>query len=414
VKTEVPPTAGVQLQWRDLWPTASGSFAPGIAEFLGLPEVQIECSGTAALVVALTALREMSARRTVIMPAYTCPLVPLAAAHCGLRVILCDLAPASFDMDYGQLDTLCDDDTLAVLPTHLAGRVANVAGAVACARRAGAWVIEDAAQALGARFETQCVGDRGDIGFFSLAVGKGLTIYEGGVLYAHDPALRARLREVSSRIIPSSYLRECGRVLQLLGYAALYRPRGLRIAYGAPLRRALRSHDLLAAVGDYVPSSIPLHRVGRWRNAVGASALQRLAPFQAQLVIQAERRIAQLAHIPGVQVLRDPPDARGVWPCLLILMPSEAARDAALERLWTAGLGVSRLFIHALPDYEFLQAVVPSTPVPRAREFASRTLTISNSPLLGEPQFESICAVLRQITPSWPSPAERVSAASAR
>lgn len=65
----------------------------------------------------------------------------------------------------------------------------------------GAAVIEDAAQGLGAFFGGRSVGLSGDIGFFSLAVGKGLTTYEGGVLFSRDPDLHAELQGTASRVL---------------------------------------------------------------------------------------------------------------------------------------------------------------------------------------------------------------------
>src|SRR5438132_1456732 len=77
------------------------------------------------------------------------------------------------------------------------------AGAVAAmARDRGAAVIEDAAQSLGAMHRGTPVGTIGDVGFYSLAAGKGLTLYEGGVLVARDAGLRRQLRETSERIVP--------------------------------------------------------------------------------------------------------------------------------------------------------------------------------------------------------------------
>src|SRR5437763_4792432 len=155
---EIPPTAGLPLEWRD-FVRARRPFESALAEMLEVPEAQVECSGTAALIVALTALRTLSSRRRVIVPAYTCPLVVLAITHCGLQPVACDVRANGFDLAPEQLQALCDDDTLAVLPTHLGGRLADVAAAATIARAAGAWVIEDAAQALGAT----SVGLRGDI-----------------------------------------------------------------------------------------------------------------------------------------------------------------------------------------------------------------------------------------------------------
>ncbi|MGE5385387.1 MAG: DegT/DnrJ/EryC1/StrS family aminotransferase, partial [Betaproteobacteria bacterium] len=117
-RREIPPTAGLPLVWRDLLPGGS-ALDQAMAGFLGIAETQIECSGTAALIVALTALSLSSSRRVVVIPAYTCPLVPLAIRHCGLSVRLCDLAPNGFDFDPVQLKRLCADDTLAIIPTHL-------------------------------------------------------------------------------------------------------------------------------------------------------------------------------------------------------------------------------------------------------------------------------------------------------
>lgn len=393
---EAPPTAGLPPRCGDLLPRRVPALAAQAAAFLGVENVQVECSGTAALVVALTALGRRSARRSVIVPAYTCPLVAIAVAHCGLTLRLCDLAPGGIDMDAAALASLCDADTLAIVPTHLAGRVADVGTAMAHARRVGAWVIEDAAQAFGARRGDAMVGTEGDIGFFSLAVGKGLTTYEGGLLVARDASLRAELRRRSDELAPFDLAWECRRVLQLLGYHAFYRPAGLPFVYGRPRRRALRAGDPIAAVGDDFPLSIPLHRLGAWRQAVAARAFARLHDFQHALGEQARRRCARLARIPGIAVLRDAGGAQGTWPLLLLRMPSREVRDAALGELWATNLGVSRLFIHALPDYGYLAAIVPQATVPNARDFAARTLTISNSPWLDETAFEGICRTLER------------------
>uniref|UniRef100_A0A0U1PCS9 Nucleotide sugar aminotransferase n=1 Tax=Mizugakiibacter sediminis TaxID=1475481 RepID=A0A0U1PCS9_9GAMM len=79
---------------------------------------------------------------------------------------------------------------------------------------------------------------------------------------------------------------------------------------------------------------------------------------------------------------------------LMLLLPDARVRDAALARLWGAGLGVSRLFVHALPDYAYLAGAVPQAAVPNARDLAARMLTVTNSPWLDDPGFERICRAL--------------------
>jgi len=389
---EAPPTAGLPLRWRDFLPRRA-SFEDGLAAFLNVPSAQIECSGTAALIITLTALKRCSTRRSVVIPAYTCPLVPLAIMHCGLMPVLCDVGRNTFDLSHAVLDGIVNNDTLAIVPTHLGGRIADVDNVLAIARRHGAMVIEDAAQALGSEVNGRSAGTLADAGFYSLAVGKGLTLYEGGVLVARDAGLRQLLREASQSIAPYRLSWEIRRLAELAGYALLYRPSLLKLSFGIPLRRKLRHHNVIDAVGDNLSAAIPLHRVGVWRRSIGASALNRLPSFLDAIAVQAAERIELLKRC-GITVITDPPSGRGTWPFLMILMPSTRARDAALARLWPAGLGVGRLFIHALPDYKYLSPDLKSADVPNARDFATRMLTITNSPWLNDADFARICAVL--------------------
>ncbi len=399
-----PPTAGLPLHAADLWPaTGEADLGAALAAFLGLPTLQITCSGTAALVIALSVLKQRTpARNEVVVPAYTCPLVALAVAHCGLQLRVCELRPDALDMDNHALQALCSERTLAVVPTHLGGRVADAAAARACAAAVGAATLEDAAQAVGARIGERSMGIDSDMAFFSLAVGKGLTTFEGGALYVRDPALRAACEAASARIAPPRPGWELLRSLQLLGYAALYRPRALRWAYGWPLRRALRRGDWVGAAGDDFAREIPLHGMGRWRQAVGVRALRRLPEFLEHGRRQAALRCERLLRIAGVQVLQDSASveaASGTWPVLLLLLPDPASRDRVLRRLWPDGCGVSLPFVHALPDYAAYADVVPAAEaggLPQARSLAGRLLAIGNSPWLDDARFEAVCQAIAQ------------------
>lgn len=390
---EIPPTAGLPLQLGDLY-GRSEDLATVLARQLATPSVQLACSGTAAFLVALETLRRREPRRSrVVLPAYTCPLMALAVRQAGLDLVLCDLRPDHFDLDHHELARLCDARTLAIVPTHLGGRIADVDGAVAIARKVGAFVIEDAAQALGARQHGRSVGLAGDVGIFSLAAGKGLTTYEGGVLVAQSADLRRELAEVAAHIRQHRGW-EVRRAIELFGYWALYRPLGLHYVYGRPLRAALRRGDPVAAVGDDFSARIPLHRLGQWRQRVAARASRRWPAFLADNTARAQSRCARLRSL-GLMVLGDRGiDSAGTWPVLMLLMPDQAARDRALAALWQRGIGVSRMFVYALPDYAVLQDWVADGPLPCARDFATRMLTISNSAWLDDDGFDAICAAL--------------------
>ena len=404
-RPELPPTAGLPVRYGDFIRTPPRPFADSLADWLGLPLPALTCSGTAALVVALHTLRALSPdRNEVILPAYTCPLVSLAlrvdggrALHVkpgpkvesGLRAVVCDTVPGGFDFDPVALARLCTKRTLALVPTHLGGRVADVATAKAAAEACGAAVIEDAAQALGARDAGQSVGLAGDAGLFSLAVGKGLTTYEGGVLFGRDPALHEKLCRNAAALLPFHPLWSLRRVLELAGYAFFYRPDRLWHAYGRALATNLDRNDELAAVGDaFTVSDIPLHSLDVLRRRAAANAFGRLPAYLEQGRQRALSRLPALKALPGCAVVEDRPGAEGVWPFIMLLMPGREQRDLALQRLWREGAGVSKLFVRALPDYPGPGGGAGSPEeTPNARDFAGRMLTITNTHWLDRETF---------------------------
>jgi len=399
---ELPPTAGLPLTWGDYVRQPGQSFAGGLGQWPGLSDPLVTCSGTAALVVVLKTLRQRRPdRNAVIIPAYNCPLLPLATRLVpGLRAIVCDTVCSGIDLDPQQLDSLCDARTLAVIPTHLGGRVADVQAARAVAARCGAFVIEDAAQALGAFAEDrQSVGLGGDAGFFSLAAGKGLTTYEGGILVSRDAQLRAELAAVARETLRPHLGWTLRRNLELLGYGLFYTPSGLRLAYGHNLRKKLAAGDEAAAVGDvFTLADMPLHSLDALRLRVAANGLARLPAHLEEGRRLAGHRRGQLAALPGVAVIGDRLGTEGIWPFFMVLMPGKEQRDRALHALWRTGNGVSKLFVHALPDYAFLAPILAGHDLPdcpNARDLADRMLTVSNTPWLDEATFTLIMHTLR-------------------
>ena len=389
---EIPPTAGLPMVWHDWLPTKK-ELCSNLSELFDLPPLILECSGTASLIVALQTLANMpknEGRRDVIIPAYNCPLVVLAIAHCNLTVKLCDTAKNSFDFDFDCLDKLIDEKTLAVIPTHIGGQLANVEQCVEMAHKKGAYVIEDGAQALGS-----AAGKTGDIAFFSLAVGKGLTLYEGGLLTSSNDEIRLALKETHKKIVKPRFFFELKRIGELLGYSIAYRPRLLSLAYGMPRRKELAADNIEEAVGDVFDDNIPVHLVSRFRMKRGANATSRLKPFLEDIKKQAQRRIDKLAEIPSVTVVKGIDDEGAIWPFIMVLFKTKEARDKALQTLWPSPYGVTRLFVHALADYSYLEPHFNTHfSTPNARDFAARMLTISNSPWLDDETFDKIVTTI--------------------
>ncbi|MFH0810728.1 MAG: DegT/DnrJ/EryC1/StrS family aminotransferase, partial [Pseudomonadota bacterium] len=105
-------------------------------------------SGTAALTVALRALRALRPERAeVVIPAYTCPNVLAAVVQAGLTPVLADVAEDGCGYDLEQLSSCLGEATLAVVAVHLFGIPADMDVIGTAAGERGAFVVEDAAQA---------------------------------------------------------------------------------------------------------------------------------------------------------------------------------------------------------------------------------------------------------------------------
>ena len=194
VKRIVPPAAA-PIRLKDLLHGLSGLFESRryieklkseIREHFGVRHVFFVSSGKAAMTLILAALKSMSYKRRVIIPAYTCFSVPSAIMKAGLKIVLCDIDPVTFDFDYDCLKKVVTQDTLCVIPHHLFGIPSDMDRLVTICKEKGILVIEDAAQAMGGQYKGRLLGMIGDAGFFSLSRGKNITCAAGGIIVTNS------------------------------------------------------------------------------------------------------------------------------------------------------------------------------------------------------------------------------------
>lgn len=137
-------------------------------------------SGTSALIAGLVGLG-VSAGDEVLVPAYTYIATPAAVLALGAFPVVVDV-DRSLTMDPADLERKITPRSRAVIPVHMRGMVCDLRRILAVARRHGLRVLEDCAQANGARYRGRPVGSWGDAGAFSLQQFKVITAGEGGVV----------------------------------------------------------------------------------------------------------------------------------------------------------------------------------------------------------------------------------------
>ncbi|HEU5440860.1 MAG TPA: DegT/DnrJ/EryC1/StrS family aminotransferase [Ktedonobacterales bacterium] len=151
-------------------------------------------SGTDALYLAIRAC-EIGPGDEVITVANTFIATVEAIVMAGARPVFVDVDPLTQMMDPALVEAAITPRTRAILPVHLFGQAADMTALRAIASAHKLWLIEDASQAQGARFEGRPVGDLGDIAAFSLYFSKNLGGYgESGIVTTSNPELAERVR----------------------------------------------------------------------------------------------------------------------------------------------------------------------------------------------------------------------------
>jgi len=163
------------------------AFEQDFAAYCGAAECVALNSGTSALHLALLA-SGIGPGDEVITTPFTFVASVAAILYAGARPILVDIDPRSFTLDPAKIEAAITSKTKALLPVHLYGQSADMDPIMQIARRHGLIVIEDAAQAHGAKYKGHSVGSIGDLACFSFYPGKNLGAYgEGGAVTTSNP-----------------------------------------------------------------------------------------------------------------------------------------------------------------------------------------------------------------------------------
>lgn len=181
-------------------------FEKTFAEFLG---GEGDCvgvnSGTDALIVALKVL-EVGPGDEVITVANTAVATVSAIRAVGAIPVFCDVDLSTSLMDLQELPIRITNNTKAVIPVHLFGNVVNVPRIQEIIGDRNIKIIEDCAQAHGAKFRDRMAGTMGDIGAFSFYPTKNLGAYgDGGACYSTDSMLTGEMRKIRMYGFEGSY-----------------------------------------------------------------------------------------------------------------------------------------------------------------------------------------------------------------
>ena len=286
-------------------------FERAMGEYCGVAHAIGVGSGTDALLLGLSALG-VGPGSLVVTTAFTFFATASTIARLGARAVFADIDPRTCNLDPRSVEaaiTAAPGPVAGIMPVHLYGRLADMAALAAVAERHGCWLLEDAAQSMGARQDGHAAGAFGRAGCFSFYPTKNLGgLGDGGMLVTNDDALAIRVRRdrnhgqldryhheslgicsrldavqaavlgvklghldgwnARRRVIAASYgerLRDAGLVGRPGAPVTLPAPAGSEHVWHqyvvrAERRDALRDHLAAAGIGAMVYYPVPLHR----------------------------------------------------------------------------------------------------------------------------------------------------------
>jgi dTDP-4-amino-4,6-dideoxygalactose transaminase len=334
----------------------SGPFAPEavafqreFAEWVGARHCLLTHSGTSALVVALAAAG-VRAGDEVIVPAYSFVATPLSVVQVGAIPVFADVDVATGCLDPAAAAAAVTTRTRAVMPVHMHGCAADMNALLDVARRHELVIVEDAAQAHGAKVGDRFVGAIGATGGFSLQSSKNLSAGEGGLFVTNDDGMAEEALSIAN----------FGQDLS--------RAEGRHFDTSRPLdgTRSLDSRRLGA-----------MYRGNEMMAAFGRAQLARLRERTERCQRNAERLSKALSGLPGVTPPNVPAGRTSVHHKFRVHLDPERAgvklsakqlRDATLQALRAEGLEVVLWQSVPLSAQTVFQKHDPLAGFPHARE----------------------------------------------
>lgn len=347
-------------------------FEQRFAGYLGSANAFAVSSCTAALELAALLCR-LQPGDEVIAPAHTFAASVIPFARTGASLVWADIDPDTRVITASSIRPLITPQTRVIVAVHLYGLVCDMDPIMQLAREHGLIVVEDAAQAVGARYKGRQAGTIGDFGCFSFHTHKNIsTLGEGGMLTVRSPEAAA--------LVPG--LRHNG----MRAYD------GDRPRYWVPAMT-----DVDFDIEGLWPFNFC---IGEVQCALGSKLLERLDRINAERKVRAERFIAAMADYPELVFQNTPAGCGHTWHLLAARYDGRRwgrTRDDAIAQLaFSSGV---KVVVQYCPLYRypmFRKAGFGDADCPESELFFDNMLSFPFQQWMPEQQFASMIELVRE------------------
>jgi dTDP-4-amino-4,6-dideoxygalactose transaminase len=298
----------------------------------------------------------------------------------GLEVSLCDVDANTLDFSWPDLERSLTNEVLCVIPTHLLGYPADVERARSLCRNQGVYIIEDVAQAFGARHGGRPLGTLGDVALFSFGRGKDLSCGSGGVVVTNSDELAEAIRKEYERLPQESLASALLNWCRLFVMKVLINPWVYWLPAGLPF--------LKLGETEFYPN-FPMARMDSVRAALLCGWPDRLAAAGKVRRQNAEILERCISAKVGETISRRTEDTPSFLK-LPILLKTPGMKTRLCTRSKQEGLGISPLYPGCIQQIPELRDQLASARVPMSQLLAERLVTLPTHHLVSPDDMKRV------------------------
>jgi len=331
-------------------------FSQKFAAFCGAKYGVLTTSGTTALHLALAALG-IGKGDEVIIPTFTMIATAFAVFHAGASLSLVDSEPETSNIDVSKIEEKINKKTKAIIPVHIYGHPCDMDPIMKLAKKYKLWVIEDAAEAHGAKYKNRMTGGIGHIGCFSFYANKIITMGEGGAVVTNNKKIAQKLD-----------------LLHDLAHSSKKRFSHIAVGYN--------------------------YRLTNLQAAVGLAQLEKVEKYIKSRIRNAHLYNDYLKQIKGLRLPVEKGWAKNVYWMYGILLDKDfpVSRDELMEILEKRGIGTRAFFIpmHLQPVF-IKMGLFKGEKYPVAEEWGEKGLYLPSGSGLTKEQIKYVCQEIKKI-----------------
>lgn len=387
------PSAGTPISFSDIlygiissFNQSPGKFESDIKVYTNKDYCYFTNSGTTAFYVILKALRNISGRTEVILPAYTDPSLILPIKKAGLKPILCDISLKTFNIDIQSLHTCINKNTLCIVPVHMFGLPVDMKAILEIAKQNSLYTIEDAASSLGSTINKRPTGTFGDIGFYSFNQEKNLSTFSGGCIVTDKEEIAKEIEAEYSLLPQPNTVLKLTIAIKLIALALAVRPFFYTLFYN--LISGLKHTSLHNHFHSF--------RYTKFQDGIGCALFQHASEIFNKRYDHGTFLLEMLTGVKGIKTPELIPNVIPVFNQFPIVFNNKNMRENFLRKINTTGIESTVPYPDPIHRVYNLGYDLNKDPFPNATYFSRRLLLIPTHPIMDIEKLSTIITIIKE------------------